>query len=244
MKTLLIAVCCTSLTAGLLAQEPVPTPKETKPEAAKAEPKKDEVKVSKEAEELIRSLAAKLVDKDEVVRRLSEGALLGAGKASLPELNRLATGTDKVLGEAAKNLALRIERQAERRPATMADRVKDLSKEMNLDEKKSKKLEEVSKATQDRMQELMDAMRNGEMGRDELRVAMQEAREEATADLKKNGFSEEEIKKVEQSLMQSFGRFNRGGAGGGAGGGEGGGGGGGGGPGGGRRRMGGGGGGG
>jgi hypothetical protein len=210
MKKLTTALCCLTLTLAAVAQDgaPVGAPKKddkaaTPPALAKAEPAKQDAKLSKEAEEWVTTLAKRITDKDAVIRDTSIAGVEKAGKPALPILNILATGQDKVLAEAAKKLAEKIEKGAP--AAGRMDRtaaVDDLAKKLNLDEKKTQKLKDAQKTSQDKFAEIMDAMRNGEMQRDEVRAAMEEAREEIKSDLKKNGFTDDEIKQIEQSMMQ------------------------------------------
>lgn len=226
MKKLTTAVCCLTLSLGAFAQEkegapvgapPKKDPGAPPPAAAKAEPaKQDAAKLSPEAEAWLTNLAKRITDKDAVIRDTAIAGVEKGGKASLPILAILATGQDKVLAEAAKKLAEKIEKGPQ--PQQFGRQTTaDLAKKMNLDEKKTKKLEESVKASQDKMTEIMDAMRNGEMQRDEIRGAIEEARDEIKADLKKSGFSDDEIKQIEDNFLRGGGMRMGGGMGGGGG---------------------------
>ncbi len=227
MKKMLALFACVGLSTLSFAQdkpagdkpaEKAPAPA-AKPEAAKATP---------EAEALMLALAKKLADKDGMIRDMSEAALLKAGKASLPTLNALASGQDKDVAAAAKKLADRIEKGGDRpqggmRGGDATARLDNLAKDMKLDEKKTQKLKDAQKSATDKMAEIREATGNGEMSREEAMAAMMEAREEIKTDLKKSGFSDDEIKKIESSLLGGGrmggggGRGGRGGQGGGGG---------------------------
>ena len=233
MKKMLALFACVGLSTLSFAQDKPAKPTEKPAAPAPAAPaagKVEAVKASPEAEALMLALAKKLADKDGMIRDMSEAALLKAGKASLPTLNALASGQDKDVAAAAKKLADRIEKGGDRpqggmRGGDATARLDGLAKELNLDEKKTQKLKDAQKAATDKMGEIREATMNGEMSREEAMAAMMEAREEIKTDLKKSGFSDEEIKKIESSLLGGRMGGGRGQGGGGGRGGRGGGGG-------------------
>jgi hypothetical protein len=221
MKKTAITLCVLGLSAFVVAQEKPSSdaPKKDAPAPAKktdatpaAEGKQDAEKPSADAEKMMEALAKKLTTTDKLIREMSEAALLKAGKAAVPTLNVLATGQDKPLADAAKKLVERIQRGAER-PATAGggqgganERMEKLIKDLNLDEKKTQKLKDLQTSARDRMREIMESVGSGEMSREEAGAAMQEAREEMKGDLKKSGFSDEEIKKIEDSFRPGRGQ--------------------------------------
>ncbi len=190
-----VAVAQEGAPAGAPAKKPVAAQDAAKPAPLDAA-----------AEAWVKTLAAKIADSNVVIRDSSVAAVEKVGKPALPILNAQATGTDKALADASKKLAERIEKGTPARGAMAASGQKsldDIAKELKLDEKKTEKLKETQKAAQDKMREMMEAMRSGELSREEMMSEMQAFRDELKTDLRKF-LSEDEAKKVEESLGGSI----------------------------------------
>lgn len=231
MKKLPIALVMALSAVVAVAQEGAPAgaPKKAAAPAAAQDAAKPAA-LDAAAEAWVKTLAAKIADGNTVIRDSSVAAIEKVGKPALPVLNALATGTDKALADAAKKLAERIEKgqTGQDRRGMMAGgqmkTVDDVAKELKLDDKKTEQLKELQKTAQDKMREMMEAMRSGELSREEMMSEMQAFRDELKGDLRKF-LSEDEAKKVEESLGGSImggrgmggGRGGQGGGGGGGG---------------------------
>jgi hypothetical protein len=226
MKRTLFAACCVLASFCAVAQEGAPAGAARKPEsapAAKPEP------LDPAAEAWIQMLSKKIADSQPLVRDSAIAGLERVGKPALPTLNALVSGSDKALAEAAKKLVERINRGPQQRGGGNpfgAEAIDKLSKEMNLDEKKTQKLKDLQKVAGDKMRETFESVAAGDLTREEAREEMTAVREDMKKELRKF-LSEDEAKKVEESLTpRGFGGggMRRGGGEGGGGGGEGGGG--------------------
>jgi hypothetical protein len=203
----LIAGCFVLASFCAVAQEGAPAGAAKKPEsapAAKPEP------LDPAAEAMIQTLSKKIADAQPLVRDMAVAALERAGKAALPTLNAIASGSDKALAEAAKKLVERINRGpgfANQRNAGNPfgpERIDQLAKEMGLDEKKSQKLKDLHKATTDKMRDTWESVAAGDLTREEAREEVTQAFDDAKKELRKF-MSEDEAKKVEESLFRRQG---------------------------------------
>lgn len=209
MKKLPIALVMALSAVVAVAQEGAPAgaPKKAAAPAAAQDAAKPAA-LDAAAEAWVKTLAAKIADGNTVIRDSSVAAIEKVGKPALPVLNALATGTDKALADAAKKLAERIEKgqTGNDRRAMAGGQMKtvdDVAKELKLDDKKTEQLKELQKTAQDKMREMMEAMRSGELSREEMMSEMQAFRDELKGDLRKF-LSEDEAKKVEESLGGSI----------------------------------------
>jgi hypothetical protein len=206
MKRTLIAGCCVLASFCAVAQEGAPAGAAKKPEsapAAKPEP------LDPAAEAMIQTLSKKIADAQPLVRDMAVAALERAGKAALPTLNALTSGSDKALAEAAKKLVERINRgpgvgQRQGGNPFGPERIDQLAKEMGLDEKKSQKLKDLHKATTDKMRDTWESVAAGDLTREEAREEMTQVYDDAKKELRKF-MSEDESKKVEESLFRRQG---------------------------------------
>lgn len=223
MKRLTLSVMFLALAGFVLAQDgapagsgakPVPPPKE----APKQDAKKAEVApLDPAAEAWVDTLAKRIADANQVIRDSAVAGVEKVGKPALPILNKYATGTDKALADAAKKLVERINRGPQSAGPmgrqNTADAVDKVAKDLNLDEKKTQKLKDMAKAVQDKMRDSFESVRNGDTTREEAMAEMQTYREEMKAELRKF-LTEDEAKKVEESLVpQRGGRMGGGGGG-------------------------------
>jgi hypothetical protein len=205
MKQTMTAACCLLVSFCALAQEGAPAGTLKKAESgpvAKPEP------LDPNAEAWIQTLAKRIVDAQPIIRDSAIAGLERIGKPALPVLNKMASDSDKALADAAKKLADRISKgpqpgegrgQGGGFADRMNERVDALVKDLKLDDQKAQKLKDLQKAAQDRMREGMEAMRNGDLTREEFAEEMRQYREEAGKELRKF-LSEDEAKKVEESL--------------------------------------------
>jgi hypothetical protein len=227
MKRMLIAGCCVLASFCAVAQEGAPAGAVKKPESAPAA--KPEA-LDPAAEAWIQMLAKKIADSQPLVRDSAIAGLERVGKPALPTLNALVSGSDKALAEAAKKLVERINRgpqpgQQRGAAAFGADRIDSLAKELGLDEKKTQKLKDLQKTTMDKFIEAGEAVRAGDMTREEAAAERAQIIDDAKKELSKF-LTEEEAKKVGESLLRGPGmgggmrRRGEGGGGGGEGGGR------------------------
>jgi hypothetical protein len=203
MKRTLIAGCCVLASFCAVAQEGAPAGAAKKPESA---PVAKAEQLDPAVEAWIQMLAKKIADSQAHIRDSAIAGLERIGKPALPTLNALATGSDKALAEAAKKLVERINRgpQGPGRQAgfgNMNERVDQLSKEMGLDEKKTQKLKDLQKTATDKMRETFESVAAGDLTREEAREEMNAYREDLKKELRKF-LSEDEAKKVEDSLLR------------------------------------------
>jgi hypothetical protein len=210
MKHLMMIGCCTVVSLCVLAQEGAPAgaPRKTdSAPAAKPEP------VDPAVEAWIQVLAKKIADAQPLVRDSSVAALERIGKPALSHLNTLTSSTDKAVADAAKKLVERINRGPQpgqgRGPGQWgAERVDSLVKDLGLDDKKAQKLRDLHKVATDRAREGFEAVQAGDLTREEFREEMRQHREEMQKELRKF-LSEDEAKKVEESLGQGMGGGRR-----------------------------------
>lgn len=229
-STLFVISCVLASSFCAIAQDGAPAGTMKKAESApvaKPEP------LDAETQAWVDTLSKRIANPQPLIRDSAIAALERLGKAALPTLDVLATGADKALADAAKKLTEKINRgggqpgDRGQRGGNLSERVDNLVKDMKLDDQKTQKLKELQKAGMERMRESMDAMRNGELTGEEFREEMKLYREEVGKDLRKF-LSEDEAKKVEESLLPNMrggmggGERRRGGGEGGQGGGEGG----------------------
>lgn len=210
MKKLPIALVMALSAVVAVAQEGAPAgaPKKAAAPATAAQDAAKPAALDAAAEAWVKTLAAKIADGNTVIRDSSVAAIEKVGKPALPVLNALATGTDKALADAAKKLAERIEKgqTGNDRRAMAGGQMKtvdDVAKELKLDDKKTEQLKELQKTAQDKMREMMEAMRSGELSREEMMSEMQAFRDELKGDLRKF-LNEDEAKKVEEALGGSI----------------------------------------
>ena len=210
MKKLPIALVMALSAVVAVAQEGAPAgaPKKAAAPATAAQDAAKPAALDAAAEAWVKTLAAKIADGNTVIRDSSVAAIEKVGKPALPVLNALATGTDKALADAAKKLAERIEKgqTGNDRRAMAGGQMKtldDVAKELKLDDKKTEQLKELQKTAQDKMREMMEAMRSGELSREEMMSEMQAFRDELKGDLPKF-LNEDEAKKVEEALGGSI----------------------------------------
>ena len=210
MKKLPIALVMALSAVVAVAQEGAPAgaPKKAAAPATAAQDAAKPAALDAAAEAWVKTLAAKIADGNTVIRDSSVAAIEKVGKPALPVLNALATGTDKALADAAKKLAERIEKgqTGNDRRAMAGGQMKtldDVAKELKLDDKKTEQLKELQKTAQDKMREMMEAMRSGELSREEMMSEMQAFRDELKGDLCKF-LNEDEAKKVEEALGGSI----------------------------------------
>lgn len=202
MKRMLIAGCCVLASFYAVAQDGAPAGAVKKAESAptaKPEP------LDPAVEAWCNTLAKKIVDAQPLVRDSAIAGLERVGKPCLPVLNALASGSDKALAEAAKKLADRISKgQMRGGPGNLTDRIDTLAKEMNLDAAKTQKLKDLSKAAADKARDGFEAVQSGDMTREEFREEMNTYREDMKKELRKF-LSEDEAKKVEDSINRGPG---------------------------------------
>ncbi len=210
--------------SGAKKQDAKPAPAAEKPQDAKKPG--EAAALDPEAEAWVDTLAKRIASTNTVVRDSASAGIEKVGKPALPILNKYATGTDKALADAAKKLAEKIQKgpqgpQGGGFAQRGAEQIDKLAKDMNLDEAKTQKLKDLQKKASDKMRENMDAMRNGDMTREEMMAEMQTFQTEMKSELRKF-LSEDEAKKVEESVRGMFGGGRMGGGGGRRGGGGGG----------------------
>jgi hypothetical protein len=222
MKRTLIAACALVASFTVLAQDGAPAGVAKKAESAPAKAEQ----LDPAAQAWVETLAKRIVDSNAVIRDSSIAALERVGKPALPTLNALVSGSDKALAEAAKKLVERINRGPQNQRGMAGGPgfsiAENLSKELKLDEQKTQKLKDLEKAIRDKRREAFEAVAAGDLTREEALEENKQNMEDMKKELRKF-LSEDEAKKVEESLGRMGGGMGGGrrGQGGGEGGGEG-----------------------
>jgi Spy/CpxP family protein refolding chaperone len=166
-------------------------------------------------------LVARLGEKNEVVVRSIDQALVAVGTPAIPALKKVAAGKDTGSATRATSLIERIEnpragrgnrpgRGGENAPGGPGGRFGNPMEGVDLADDQKAKVEKIIADQTAKTREVIEAMRNGEMDREEMREAFQEARQKQDAELKKV-LTDEQFKKYQENANRRPGRGRRGG---------------------------------
>lgn len=212
----LFAACAALLVpAAIFAQ--------VEPPAAPA-PAAEEIKVEPAVETWVKTLGAKIMDPNELVRNSAQSGLTSVGRQALPFLRTLASGADELVAAEAKKVIGRIERNAQRgegdrrafgRQAGAAGEaggnpMDQVLKDMKLSTEQETKVKEVQEKQREKSREIFSQIQDGTLTREEGRAALEEMRTETNKQFKEF-MTEEQFKKYEEAQRSQGGRFGGGG---------------------------------
>jgi len=153
--------------------------------------------------EWVQVLVGRMGEKNEIVRRSVERALVAVGEPALPALEKVSKSGDRMKAATARRVMEQIRNP--RRRGGVGRGHRDLLRGLELEDGQKARAEKVLASHAERRRELMQQVRGGEVDRSELRSAMRELRQELEEELK-GVLTDEQFKKYQENSRRSGGR--------------------------------------
>jgi len=187
---------------------PTPTPeREPRPDRERPNRERREGRQpSPEMKRWIQACIAHLGSEDLGVRRSASSALLSIGRLAHPALEEAARGDDERIATMAKQL---LERQPnrgnrERNPGRRGSQLERLAKELALTEEQKPKVKAIFEDLSRKRREMAQAMRSGEIPREDFRARWEEI-QGATTEALRGVLTEEQMTRYEDYIRRRRG---------------------------------------